>query len=178
MRHLPLLAIAAVALPGPVAAQQAAWAQDSREPACVYDGLIASASGEPMEPARVGVVRDECRQRFGWTEDQANRGVAVAMILFQMMRADREAREAGADPAVIDAVMHSFNDADAASLGRPGEPVTDQGRATIERIGQRVRARGLSGETARKATLAVLFEMMAGNIVAGFAQEVMAPPAR
>ena len=173
------LAVVAMLFAAPLqaSAQQAAWAQDSREPSCVFDGLLASANGAPLEPGRIGVIRDECRQRFGWTEDQTNRGTNVARILFEVMRTDREAREAGVDPALIDTVRQSFSAADMATLGIPGESLNDHGRRTIDQLSLRVAERGLSGETARKAVTAVLRQMMAQNIIAAFTSEVMPAPA-
>ena len=160
--------------PLPAVAQQAAWAQDSREPVCVFDGLLASPD---TSPSQIGLVRDACRQRFGWTEDQANRGLTVAMIMVQMLAAQREARDAGVDQAVIDAVRATFSATDVAGIGVPGDAVNDRTRATIGLIAARMRDRGLTGDLANKATRAVLFQMMAESIIAAFSREVTEAPA-
>ncbi|MEA3014914.1 MAG: hypothetical protein QOD42_3459 [Sphingomonadales bacterium] len=68
---IPVLLLAA---PAGAAAQQAAWAEARREPICVYDGLIAPGAAA-VDSARVGTIRSECMQRFGWTEAQGNRGL-------------------------------------------------------------------------------------------------------
>ncbi len=158
------------------AAQPAVWTQDDREPVCVYDGLLAAARAGALDQPRINATRDECRQRFGWTEDQARHGVAVAVASFRMVAADGEARNAGVDPSVIDAVTESFGTADAATLISPGGAVTEQGRATIALVVRRVRERGLTGEQATKATEAVLSRMQARNIIAAFSAEVMPAP--
>ena len=176
MRRLPLLALAFATVPLPATAQPAAWAQDRREPMCVFDGLMAISPGAAPEPSQMEGIRRGCRERFGWTEAQVNRGTMVAMIMLDMLVAQREARSAGVDQATIDAVRNSFSGADADTLGQPGQPLTDQGNATIRRIAERVRERGLSGEPGRKATRAVLLQMMATTIISGFAQEIMTAP--
>ncbi len=164
------LAAIAACLPLPAASQQAAWARDDREPICVFDGLLASPD---TGPSRIGLVRDGCRQRFGWTEDQANRGVTVAMIMVQMLGAQHEARSAGVDQDVVDSVRATFSATDLADIGLPGDAANDRTRAMIDLIARRFRERGLTGEPASKATRALLFQMMAENIIAAFSREVV-----
>jgi hypothetical protein len=177
MRPHILLALFVAVLPLPATAQSAAWAQDRREPMCIYDGLLAAANGTTPEPSRMDTVRAECRQRFGWTADQTNRGTMVAMIMAEMIQAQHEAGEAGVDQPAIDDISRTFTRADAVSLGQPGQPVTEAGNETMRRVAARVLARGFSGDAGLKATRAIVYQMLATHLVATFAQEVLAPPA-
>lgn len=163
-----------------LALQPAAWAQDAREPTCIYDGLLASTDGpdEASNDARVRTIRTECMQRFGWTEGQAIRGFLVARIMVDMMTARREAAQAGVDRGLMESIFASFSSDDVASLGIPGQPVTPRAREVLGRLlPRRIAESGLRGEAATKASRAIVLQMMAVDIVADFAREVMAPPA-
>ena len=174
------LAVSLAAAPTTAIAQPAAWAQDAREPMCIYDGALAMPEGltGAANDAWGRTVREGCMRRFGWTESQAARGYIVARIMLDMMVARHEAESAGVDGGVIDAILASFSPDDVASLGVPGQPVTPRAREILSReLPRRIVERGVSREAASKALRAIMLEMMATNIIADFAREVMPLPA-
>jgi len=174
-----LLATWLTAAPAAAIAQPAAWAQDAREPMCIYDGLMASPQGtaDAANDARGRTVRDECVQRFGWTESQAVRGFVVARIMLDMMVARHEAESAGVDRGLMDTIFASFSADDVASLGIPGQPVTPRAREILgQLLPRRIVERGLGREAASKASRAIMLQMVAVNIIADFARQVMPAP--
>jgi hypothetical protein len=159
------------------AAQPASWADEQREPMCIYDGLVAPAGAAGLDAARVGTIRSECMRRFGWTEAQGNRGFIVARLMLEMMVARREAIGAGVDAAVMDSVFDSFSSEEVASMGNPGTPVSERARLIGGDLARRLVERGLAREAASKAGRAILMRMMATHMIAEFAREVMSSPA-
>lgn len=176
MKRAAILALL-VAAPAGAAAQRAAWAEARREPMCVYDGLVAPAGGAELDAARVGTIRSECTQRFGWTEAQGDRGFIVARLMLDMMVARREAIDAGVDAGVMDSVFDSFSSDEIASMGSPGTPVSERARLVGRQLARRLVERGLTRDAASKAGRAILMRMMATHMIAEFAREVMSPSA-
>lgn len=174
------LAVSLPAVPAAAVAQPAAWARDVREPMCIYDGLMALPEGRTgaASDAAGRTIREECMQRFGWTEAQAGRGYIVARIMLDMMVARHEAESAGVGPGLMDTIFASFGPEDIASLGIPGQAVTPRAREILgQLLPRRIVEGGLRGEAASKASRAIMLRMMAVNIIANFASEVMpAPP--
>jgi hypothetical protein len=175
MKRAAILALL-LAAPAGAAAQPAAWAQPQREPVCVYDGLAAPGAGVPDE-ARVGAIRSQCMQRFGWTEDQGNRAFMVARLMLDMLAARDEALAAGVDGGVMDSVFATFTSAEIASMGSPGTPVSERARLVGVELARRLVERGLPADKASKAGRAILTRMMATHLIAEFAREVMSSPA-
>lgn len=165
-----------LAAPAGAAAQPAAWSSAQREPMCVFDGLTAPGAAE-LDTARVGAIRSECIQRFGWTEDQGNRGFMVARLMLDMLAARNEALAAGVDAGVMDSVFESFGSDEIASMGSPGTPVSDRARLIGQQLARRLVERGLARDAASKAGRAILLRMMATHLIAEFAREVMSSPA-
>lgn len=165
-----------VAVPAAAAAQQAPWARAPREPMCIYDGLAAPGAGE-MDAARIGTIRSQCMQRFGWTEEQGNRGFMVARLMLDMLATRDEALEAGVDAGVMEDVFNSFSNDEVASMGNPGTPVSERARLVGQQLARRLIERGLAREAASKAGRAILMRMMATHLIGEFAREVMSSPA-
>ena len=161
-----------VAMPGEGAAQPAPSAQAEYEPMCVYDSLPAPADGMEFDAARVAAIRSECRQRFGWTEAQADQGVAVARLTAEAMTAIREAVNAGVDPGLLESVYKTFSSSDAASLGTSGTASSRRARGIGGQLSRRLAERGLRGEAAAKAARAITLHMIAINAVTEFSVEV------
>jgi hypothetical protein len=157
-------------------AQPAAWAEPGREPVCIFDGFAAPGAGE-MNEARAGAIRAECMQRFGWTEEQGNRGFMVARLMLDMLAARDEALRAGVDGGLIDSVFETFTSDEIASMGSPGTPVSERARLVGQQLARRLVERGLAAEAASKAGRAILMRMMATHLIAEFAREVMSSPA-
>lgn len=174
MKRAAILALF-LAAPAGAAAQQAAWAEPGREPVCIYDGLAAPGAGAP-DAARVGAIRSECMQRFGWTEEQGHRGFMVARLMLDMLAARDEALGAGVDGGVMDAVFDTFTGDEIASMGSPGTPASERARLVGQQLAQRLVQRGLGAEAASKAGRAILMRMMATHMIAEFAREVMSSP--
>lgn len=175
MKRAAILALL-LAAPASAAAEPAPWAQPQREPVCIYDGLAAPGAGE-MNEARVGTIRAECMQRFGWTEEQGNRGFMVARLMLDMLAARDEALQAGVDGGVMDSVFATFTGAEIASMGSPGTPVLERARLVGGELARRLVERGLPADKASKAGRAILMRMMATHMIAEFAREVMSSPA-
>jgi hypothetical protein len=175
MRRTTLPPLLLPSPPSP-AAQPAAWAQPQREPVCIYDGLAAPGAGVPDE-ARVAAIRSDCMRRFGWTEEQGNRGFMVARLMLDMLAARDEALRAGVDAGVIDEVFSSFTGDEIASMGSPGTPVSERARLVGRQLARRLVERGLPPDKASKAGRAILTRMMATHLIAEFAREVMSSPA-
>jgi len=167
-----------VAVPAAAAAQQAPWARAPREPMCIYDGLVAAAAAAAeVDAARIGAIRSECMQRFGWTEEQGNRGLMVARLMLDMLATRDEALAAGVDAGVIEEVFNSFTSDEVASMGNPGTPVSERARLVGQQLARRLIERGLAREAASKAGRAILMRMMATHLIGEFAREVMSSPA-
>lgn len=160
-------------------AQPATWATDQREPLCVFDGLQASASAaEAGSRARSDAVKNECRQRFGWTEAQADEGHLVSMLTADALHARDEALAAGVSIEAIGAMVESFSVAERDLMPRSGPISEENSRQFALLLRQRTMAQGLQGEQATKAANAVMQLLSAMRELDDFSREVRGRPWR
>lgn len=172
MRGLAPLILAALALPVPAAAQQAAWAQDSREPLCVLDGLLAAASAGTLDDGRIQAVRNECKQRFGWTDPQADQGVVVAYLSVQALEARNAAIDAGVSGDIIDEIARSLTESERALIPQANAPGSGDAAAFARVLFERISARGVRGDAGRKAADAITMLTIAARTTSDFSRVV------
>jgi hypothetical protein len=152
------------------ASQQAAWAQDRRQPFCVYDGLLATEGGiQAADPARAELVIAQCRARFGWTEAQGGQGVGLALAMIEARNSTADATEAGVEPRIIQEVYDSFSGDEVVRMRMEGGEMSESGRRTGVLIGLRLTERGLQGEQRDKAARAVINRLLAARLFIEFA---------
>ena len=170
----PAPAAQPAAAPGP--ARPAAWTEDSHEPLCVFEGLLATEGGiETAEVARAIAVVAECRARFGWTEAQGRQGVAVTGALIAMHNTRAAALAAGVTPQVLREVFESFTAQEILSMSGQSPNPSERGLPIGVLVVQRLDARGLRGEQADKAATALMSRLVSVRVGLEFAAEIGFP---
>lgn len=164
---------AALLAPLPAAAQQPApWSDDNRQSICVYDGIMAAAGRGGANQTRFDTIISGCRQRFGWTDEQARLGVLAGRAMVQVRLANSDAIDAGVAREVVNAAFATFSRDDIANLQIDGVDLADGSQEIAQRAMAQIAERGLSGNAADKAAQAVVRQLIATRILAEFTVEL------
>lgn len=142
-------------------------AQADDEPLCVYDVLVdAGKAGRPMPSPTEAMA--PCQARYHWDEAASARVrmITIGMLKYQETR--RDARDAGVDPAMVEAVFAELTPDQVAAYGMPGSPPPPGIDAAIHAVVAKLMARGLSGDQLKKAHTLLTVRASIANLIADF----------
>lgn len=155
--------------PLPGAAQQPAPpATSDHEVFCVSDGMLQASARGGLDVAGIGALVSQCRQRFGWSENETRLGILVGRAIIGMHLAIADAGDAGVERSVISAVFQTFTDDELLGLQLQNLELAAGSQDIARQAAARIAERGLSGDAAAKATRAVILALIALRTAASF----------
>ncbi|HYI48160.1 MAG TPA: hypothetical protein VEX35_06805 [Allosphingosinicella sp.] len=162
--------IAALLLAPPCAAAQQPSPSATSDPEifCVSDGLLQAAGRGGLDDAGIGALVSQCRQRFGWSENETRLGILVGRATIGMHLAIAEAGEAGVESSVISTVFQTFTDDELLGLQLDSLELAAGSQDIARQAAARIAERGLTGNAATKATRAVILALIAIRTSASF----------
>lgn len=136
-----------------------------RELTCLVDGAMEVPRGAPQ--GQVNQVLDDCRQRYGWTSEEAAHALVAARLMTETRIERIELIEAGVDFDAVSRVWRALSAEEGQAL-LGARTRRDDARRVAGLLIERLRAAGVPREHVVRAGMAIAKMVQASSVASDY----------